>query len=91
MTFHRPTQWQLIPKGTNLLGHSVIPPRYGQVEEHNFQANVMKQKRIQCTYSNVLRIRVTHTIIPQTHYLMEQNPLLLQNQADGMDVATVDR
>jgi hypothetical protein len=27
----------------------------------------------------------------RTHYLMEQDPLLLQNQADGMDVATVDR
>jgi hypothetical protein len=26
-----------------------------------------------------------------THYLMEQDPLLLQNQADGMDVATVDK
>jgi hypothetical protein len=27
----------------------------------------------------------------QTHYLMEQDPLLLQNQADGMDVVVVDR
>jgi hypothetical protein len=27
----------------------------------------------------------------RTHYLMEQDPLLLQNQADGMDVATGDR
>jgi hypothetical protein len=44
----------------------------------------MKQKRIKCTYSNVLRIRVTH-------YLMEQDPLQLQNQADGMDVVVVDR
>jgi hypothetical protein len=26
-----------------------------------------------------------------THYLMEQDPLLLQNQADGMDVAAADR
>jgi hypothetical protein len=45
----------------------------------------MKQKRIQCTYSNVLRIRVTYHDT-QTDYLMEQNPSLLQNQADGMDV-----
>ena len=26
-----------------------------------------------------------------THYLMEQDPLLLQNQADGMEVVVVDR
>ena len=63
MNFHKPTQWQLAPKGTNLLGHFVTPPRYGQVKRHNVQANVMKQKRIKCTYSNALRIRVTHTMI----------------------------
>jgi hypothetical protein len=27
----------------------------------------------------------------RTHYLMEQDPLLLQNQADGMDVVAADR
>jgi hypothetical protein len=27
----------------------------------------------------------------ETHYLMEQDPLLLQNHADGMDVVAVDR
>ena len=27
----------------------------------------------------------------QTHYLMEQDPLLLQNQANGMDVVAIDR
>jgi hypothetical protein len=26
----------------------------------------------------------------QTHYLMDQDPLLLQNQADGMDVAAAE-
>jgi len=26
----------------------------------------------------------------RTHYLMENNPLLLQNQVDGMDVAATD-
>ena len=26
-----------------------------------------------------------------THYLMEQYPLLLQNQADGMDVVVADK
>jgi hypothetical protein len=27
----------------------------------------------------------------QTHYLREQDPLLLQNQADGMDTVAADR
>jgi hypothetical protein len=27
----------------------------------------------------------------QTHYLVEQDPLLLQNQTDGMDVVVADR
>jgi hypothetical protein len=27
----------------------------------------------------------------QTHYLMEPDPLLLQNQANGMDFVVVDR
>jgi hypothetical protein len=27
----------------------------------------------------------------RTHYLMEQNPLLLKDQADGMDVVVADK
>jgi hypothetical protein len=27
----------------------------------------------------------------RTHYLMEKDPLLLKDQADGMDVAVVDK
>ena len=27
----------------------------------------------------------------RTHYLMDQDPLLLQNQTDGIDVVVVDR
>ena len=27
----------------------------------------------------------------RTHYLMEQDPLPLQNQADGMDIVVADR
>ena len=46
MVFHEPTQWKLTPKGTNLLGHLVIPPRCGQVERHKVQAHVMKQKEL---------------------------------------------
>jgi hypothetical protein len=48
----------------------------------------MKQKRIKCTYSNVLRIRLTHTMIPGS---LPHDPLLLQNQADGMDVVAADK
>jgi hypothetical protein len=44
MAFHEPTQWKLTPKGTDLLGHSVIPPRYGQVKRNKVQAHIMKQK-----------------------------------------------
>ena len=50
----------------------------------------MKQKRIKWTYSNALRIRVTYHDT-RTHYLMEQDPLLLQNQVDGMDVVAAYR
>jgi hypothetical protein len=64
MTFHKPTQWKLPPEGTNLLGNYVILARYGQVKRDKVQAHIMKQNRIKCTYSNVLRIRVTHTMIP---------------------------
>ena len=48
--------------------------------------HTLEVKRIKCTYSNVLRIRVT-----QTHYLMEQDPLLLKDQADGIDAAAADK
>ena len=75
MTFHEPTQRKLTPKGTNLLGHSVIPLGMEKSKGHKFQEHVMEKKRIKCTYSNVLRIRVTHTKIPglitswsKTHY-----------------------
>jgi hypothetical protein len=51
----------------------------------------LETKRTKCTYSKVLRIRVTHTMIPRTHYLMEQDPSLLQDQAEVMDVAVADK
>ena len=42
----------------------------------------MKQKRIKCTYSNALRIRVTHTMIPglitswsKTHCYFKTRPM----------------
>jgi hypothetical protein len=53
--------------------------------------HMLEEKRIKCTYSKVLRIRVTHTMIPETHYLMEQDPFLLQDQADVMDVVAADK
>jgi hypothetical protein len=90
MTFHRPTQWQLIPKGTNLLGHYVIPPGMDKLK------GIIPRKRHE-TKENSMHIfkcfenqsDTYHDT--QNHYLMEQDSLLLQNQADGMDVVDVDR
>jgi hypothetical protein len=50
----------------------------------------LERKRIECTYSKVLRIRVTYHDT-RTHYLMEQDPLLLQDQAEVMDVVVADK
>jgi hypothetical protein len=50
----------------------------------------LETKRIECTYSKILRIRVIYHDT-WTHYLMEQDPLLLQDQAEVMDVATADK
>jgi hypothetical protein len=47
-------------------------------------------KRIECTYSKVLRIRVTYHDT-QTHYLMEKDSLLLQDQVEVMDAAAGDK
>jgi hypothetical protein len=51
----------------------------------------MKQKRIKCTYSNVLRIRVTHTMIPRLITSWSKTHCCLKDQADGMDVVVADR
>jgi hypothetical protein len=43
--------------------------------------HTLEVKKIKCTYSNDTR----------THYLMEQDPLLLKDQVDGMDVVATDK
>jgi hypothetical protein len=52
------------PMGTRLLGHPVIPPDMvkwiGIISKHSLETKIIK-----CTYSMVLRIRVTQTMIPR--------------------------
>jgi hypothetical protein len=63
---------------------------YEQVKEHNFQANVMKQRRVQCNIFKCFENQSDIYHDTRTRYLMEQDPLLLQNQAGGMDAAASD-
>jgi hypothetical protein len=60
--FRNPPSGNSKPMDTSFLGHPVILPRHGQVDKHKIQAPV-RNKGIKCTYSKVLRIRVTHTMI----------------------------
>jgi len=91
MTFHRPTQWQLILKGNQLTRTLCHPPKYEQVKEHNFQANVMERRRIQCNIFECFKNQSDTYHDTRTHYLMEEDLLLLQDQASGMDVIVADR
>jgi hypothetical protein len=70
---------------TSLLGHPVIPPRHGQVDKHNIQAPV-RNKGIKCTYSKVLRIIVTHTMIPRIIASWSKNHLSCRTKPKVMDV-----
>ena len=66
--------------GTSLLGNPVIPPYMvkwiGIRSKHPLET-----KRIECTYSKVLTFEDQSDTYhdTQTHYLMEQDPLLLQD------------
>jgi hypothetical protein len=91
MTCHRPTQWQPILKGDQLTRASCHPSRYEQVKEHNFQANFMKCRRIQCYIFKCFNNQSDTYHDTRTHYLMDQDLLLLQDQAGGMDTAATDR
>jgi hypothetical protein len=62
--FRHPSSDNSKPMDISLLGHLVIPLRHGQVDKHKIQA-LVRNKGIKCTYSKVLRIRVTHTMIPR--------------------------
>ena len=84
MTFHEPTQWQLKPYGDQLARASCHSPAGVEKWKGIKSKHTTKEKRIKCTYSNVLRIRVTHTMIPRlitswskTHYYFRGWMLLL--------------
>jgi hypothetical protein len=51
----------------------------------------LETKRIECTYSKVFEDQSDTYHDTQTHYLMEQDPLLLQDQAEVMDAAVADK
>jgi hypothetical protein len=79
--FMNPPSGNSNPMGTNLLGHPVIPP--GVVKWKGIRSkHTLEAKRIKCTYSKVLRIRVTHTMIPRlitswskTHFCCKTRPM----------------
>jgi hypothetical protein len=51
----------------------------------------MKQRIVQCNIFKCFENQSDTYHDTQTHYLMDQDPLLLQDQADGMDTTTADR
>jgi hypothetical protein len=80
--FRNPPSGNSKPMDTGLLGHPVIPPRHGQVDKHKIQAPV-RNKGIKCTYSKVFEDQSDTYHDTRTHYLMEQEPSLMQDQAEG--------
>jgi hypothetical protein len=83
--FRNPPSGNSKPMDTSLLGHPVILPRHGQVDKHKIQAPI-RNKRIKCTYSKVLRIRVTHTMIPRLITSWSKNHLWYRTKPKVMDV-----
>jgi hypothetical protein len=90
MACHESPQWQLKTMGTSLLGHLVIPPRYGQVYRHKIQALVRNKKNQMHIFKGFEDQSDTYHDT-RTHYLMEQDPSLLQDQAEVMDVVVADK
>jgi hypothetical protein len=78
------------PMGTILLGHPIIYPRYGQVDRHKIQA-LVRNKNNQMNIFKGFEDQSDTYHDTQTHYLMEKDPLLLQDQAEVMDVGFVDK
>ena len=76
--------------GTRLLGNLFIPPRYGQVDRHKIQAPV-RNKKNQMHIFNGFEDQSDTYHDTQTHYLMEQDPLLLQDQVEVMDAAVANK
>jgi hypothetical protein len=53
--------------------------------------HLLERKRIECTYSKGFEDQSDTYHDTQTHYLMEKDPLLLQDQAEVMDVVAADK
>jgi hypothetical protein len=51
----------------------------------------MKQRRVQRNIFKCFENQSDTYHDTQTHYLMEKDPPLLQDQADGMDASATDR
>jgi hypothetical protein len=68
---------------TGLLGHPVIPPRHGQVGKHKSQAFVRNKRNYMHIFKGFEDQSDTYHDT-RTHYLMEQEPSLIQEQADGV-------
>jgi hypothetical protein len=64
------------PMGASLLGHPVIPPKYGQVDRYKIQA-LVRNKRNQMHIFKGFENQSDTYHDTWTHYLMEQDPLLL--------------
>ena len=66
------------PMGTGLLGHHVNPPKHGQVGKRKIQAFVRnKRKQMQIFKGFDDQSDTYHDT--RTHYLMEQEPSLMQD------------
>jgi hypothetical protein len=66
------------PMGTRLLGHPVIPPKYGQVDRHNNHTPVKDKKNEMHIFKGFEDQSDTYHDT-WTHYLMEKDPFLLQD------------
>ena len=65
MAFHEPTQWKLTPKGTNLLGHSVIPPGMDKSKGIKSKHTSWRKRELNAHIQMFFKIGVTHTMIPR--------------------------
>jgi hypothetical protein len=66
------------PMGTRLLGHPVIPLKYGQEDRHKNQEPV-KDKNNQMHIFKSFEDQSDTYHYTWTHYLMEKDPFLLQD------------
>ena len=88
--FRIPPSGKPKPKDTCLLGHPVNPPRHGQVGKCKIQEFVRNKRKQMHIFKGFYDQSDTYHDT-QTHYLMEQEPSLLQDQAEVMDATTADK